>query len=80
MTGGHAAGGPVWPNSPTLRERIEAEVREAEGLRVTAEALNRRIWRELEATTESVRHIRWPLGRRGHGHEHETGEGDDRAG
>lgn len=72
--GEHAADGPRWPNSPTLRERVEAEVREAERLRVTADALNRRIWRELEVTEERVRHIRWARGGQG-------GEGgDDRAG
>jgi len=53
-----------WTQGPgldpaTLRERIEAESREAERLRVTADQLNRRIWEEMRATEDHVKHIRW---------------------
>jgi hypothetical protein len=60
MTGAPRHGdGPGWPPAPTLRERIEAEVREAERLHLDADELNRRIWAELADTEDRVRHIRW---------------------
>jgi hypothetical protein len=41
-----------------LRERIESEARQAEGLRRDAERLNRRIWEESTITEALMRRIR----------------------
>jgi hypothetical protein len=41
-----------------LRERIESEARQAEGLRRDADRLNRRIWEESAITEALMRRIR----------------------